>query len=376
MFVVQTDVDIDRPVPEVFDFVADMTNAPLWQSGLDRVQRIPPGPVRVGSEHVFVRRFAGRLLRSRNRITALDPPSRIAFEIPDGWISGQAAYEVTPTGGGSRVSCRMEFRASGPGRFVEPLLARLLRQDSRRDDQRLKAMLESLLTTANVPSTQATPHPTAAQSRPARHAADPAASRWGSGHRAADLGVSVARPAGALLLAAASANLAGVVLFLLRDGVNGGLPPNQAYLIAERGLIMAGMLVSALGFCLLDDRERDSVLLRFGTLGYLAAGVIGVVAETMNLAGQAVYPATAAYVVLAFLTQAVIGLALARNGLVKPWLGWLTLVWNMAWLVGLSLSSSDDVYFPILHLVMPIPIGIALLRPAKRRAAPEIDHLA
>ena len=137
MFVVDTVVNIDRPVPEVFDFVADMTNAPLWQSGLHAGERIPPGRVRVGSEHVFERRFAGRALKSRNRITGLQPPSRIAFEIPDGWISGRAAYEVTPTEGGSRVGCRMEFRARGLGRLVEPLLARVLSHDSRRDDQRL-----------------------------------------------------------------------------------------------------------------------------------------------------------------------------------------------------------------------------------------------
>ena len=163
MFVVETVVEIDRPVPEVFDFVADMTNAPLWQAGLYLVQRTPSGPVRVGSEHVFERRFAGRTLKSRNRITAFHRPSRLAFEIPDGWISGRAAYEVTPTEAGSRVSCRMEFRASGPGRLMEPLLARMLSHDSRRDDQRLKAVLESRRATATVPTKQTTPHTSAAR---------------------------------------------------------------------------------------------------------------------------------------------------------------------------------------------------------------------
>ena len=159
---------------------------------------------------------------------------------------------------------------------------------------------------------------------------------------------------------------------LRRNGVAGGPPPSYGYLIAERGLLMAAMLVSALGFCLLgDDQRRGSALLRVGTLGYLAAGVVGVVAETMTLVDRAAYPTTAAYVVLAFLTQAVIGLALARSGLVAPCVGWLTLVWNLAWLVGLSLGSPGDIYFPILHLVMTIPIGIALLRSARRRPPAE-----
>lgn len=142
VFVVESVVEIDRAVAEVFAFVADMTNAPQWQSGLHSVRRSTPGPVRVGSEHVFERRFAGRTLASRNRITEYDPPRRIGFEIPEGWMSGRASYEVVPIGGRSRVTCRMEFAAAGPLRLVEPVLARILDGDSRRDDQRLKALLE------------------------------------------------------------------------------------------------------------------------------------------------------------------------------------------------------------------------------------------
>ena len=141
MFLVETAIAINRPPAEVFAFIADMTNGPSWQQGLHSVRRIPPGPVAVGSEHVFERRFAGRMLRSANRITAYDPPHMLAFEIPDGWISGRAHYRVEPAGDGARVTCRMEFTAAG-ARWFEPLLARVLTHDSQRDDRRLKALLE------------------------------------------------------------------------------------------------------------------------------------------------------------------------------------------------------------------------------------------
>lgn len=142
MFTVETTIRIARPVDEVFGFVADMTNAPSWQRGLHSVRRIPPGPVGVGSEHVFERRFAGRVLRSANRITAYNPPRLIAFEIPEGWIRGRAHYVVDPAAGGSQVTCRMEFTAAGPARLFEPVLARVLAHDARGDDQHLKALLE------------------------------------------------------------------------------------------------------------------------------------------------------------------------------------------------------------------------------------------
>jgi hypothetical protein len=200
------------------------------------------------------------------------------------------------------------------------------------------------------------------QALPVRHTWDVAAARSSSPDASTTDAARVSRSAAGCLILAAAANLTAVVLFNLRDGVNDGPPPTHAYLVLERGLFMAGMLVSALGFSLLAERDRDSLLLRLGTLGYLAAGVVGVVAETMELAGLEVYPTTVAYVVTAFLGQAVIGLALARSGLVAPWLGRLTLVWNLGWLAGLTIFSPDDVYYPVLHLLMTVPIGIALLR--------------
>lgn len=142
MFEVEIRTLIDRMPGEVFAFLADQTNAPRWQQGLHSVRRLDPGPIGVGSEHVFVRRFAGRVLESRNRFVAYDPPRRVEFEIPAGWLSGRASYEVVPREEGSLLISRMEFRAAGPGRVLEPLLARILAHDARQDEERLKRILE------------------------------------------------------------------------------------------------------------------------------------------------------------------------------------------------------------------------------------------
>ena len=69
-----------RPAGEVFAFVPDQTNGPKWQAGLAEVRRVTPGPIGVGTEHVFVRRFAGRRSRSREtrarRTASRHPPAR------------------------------------------------------------------------------------------------------------------------------------------------------------------------------------------------------------------------------------------------------------------------------------------------------------
>jgi len=143
VIIVESTLDIDRPSTEVFGFVADQTNAPSWQHGLHEVRRMTDGPIGIGTEHVFVRRFAGRQIESRNRFTRYEPDRLVHFEIPDGWLTGQASYLVEPHGSGRcRLTSRMQFQVAGPAAFASPLLARILARDSRRDEAALKALLE------------------------------------------------------------------------------------------------------------------------------------------------------------------------------------------------------------------------------------------
>jgi hypothetical protein len=114
-------------------------------------------------------------------------------------------------------------------------------------------------------------------------------------------------------------------------------------------------------------------LMRLGVAGYLAGSIIGVVAETLELTSTAVYPMIVVYVTLAFVSQAAIGCALSMSELVPRWIGWATAVWNLGWLAFLVLARPWDVYFPILHLIMPVFIGAALILRRRRESAPEAD---
>jgi uncharacterized membrane protein len=139
----QTRIDIDRPAREVFDFVADQTNAPRWQRGLHEVRRITPVPVGVGTEHVFARRFAGINIESQNRYTAYEPGRFVSFEIPSGKITGQASYLVEPTGEtSSRLVSEVHFRVSGLAGLATPILARVFERDSKKNVAALKELLE------------------------------------------------------------------------------------------------------------------------------------------------------------------------------------------------------------------------------------------
>lgn len=142
-FSIQTHIDIARPAAEVFDFVADQTNAPRWQQGLYEVRRVTQGPLGVGTEHVFVRRFAGMKIESRNRFTKYDPGRLVVFEIPSGTITGEASYLAEPAGSNtSRLTSAVDFHVSGLAGLATPLLKRIFVRDTKRDEATLKRVLE------------------------------------------------------------------------------------------------------------------------------------------------------------------------------------------------------------------------------------------
>lgn len=140
---IQTELDLAAPAAEVFDFVADHTNAPQWQKGLHEVRRITPGPIGVGTEHEFARRFAGMRILSRNRFIEYEAGHFVSFEIPSGMITGVASYRVESTGtNSSRLISTVDFDVADLARFATPLLALIFKRANEKDEAALKALLE------------------------------------------------------------------------------------------------------------------------------------------------------------------------------------------------------------------------------------------
>ena len=135
--------ELQAPASKVFDFVADHTNAPRWQSGIDDIRRITPGPLGVGTEHELTRRFAGMKVVARNRFIAYEPGRFVAFEIPSGKMTGVASYLVESTGSGTcRLTSNVDFQVGGLARFAVPLLTVIFKRDAEKALTALKLLME------------------------------------------------------------------------------------------------------------------------------------------------------------------------------------------------------------------------------------------
>jgi hypothetical protein len=92
-------IDIDRPVEEVFAYLADFTNIPQWNYYVEQVRRLTPGPVAVGTTYDQTRRTD----RQRFAVTVYHAPRLLAVTtLPGDRPAFHRHFELQPIGPGGR----------------------------------------------------------------------------------------------------------------------------------------------------------------------------------------------------------------------------------------------------------------------------------
>ena len=128
---------------------------------------------------------------------------------------------------------------------------------------------------------------------------------------------------------------------------------------------MAAVVVVVLGWGLLErllEAAGDTILAPSGLIIFILSAGLVLVAEAYNLSKQDwLQSLIVVHVVLAFLAQAVFGASLLRTGLLPAWIGWATILWSLGLLVYLPAFRPRDIYYPWVHYVAPLMIGIMLL---------------
>jgi Polyketide cyclase / dehydrase and lipid transport len=76
---VEHSIEIARPIDEVFAFIAEPANDPIWLSSVLDV-RADEGPIRAGTAFSETMRFLGRRVDVTWRVSEHGPPVRLAVE--------------------------------------------------------------------------------------------------------------------------------------------------------------------------------------------------------------------------------------------------------------------------------------------------------
>ncbi len=134
-------VHINRPVAEVFNYLADPTNLPEWASMFDEA-RPSETPIRVGTKVQTRAKFLGRKLESSFDVIEHEPNKRFVTKT-DKPFPLKRADTYQSEGGGTRVVLVLEAEPGGFFRLGEPILARIMKKQAQAQLDTVKELLEA-----------------------------------------------------------------------------------------------------------------------------------------------------------------------------------------------------------------------------------------
>ena len=136
---------IDRPIEEVFAFLADGTNDPKFSPRVLEIEKTTEGPAGVGTIYKSTVKDAGMKTQREFELTAFEPPSRIRWtELSKNMVSvPEGGYDLAREGERTRLSIYNELEGHGFGKLFAPLALRAARKDADAFAQRIKQAVEA-----------------------------------------------------------------------------------------------------------------------------------------------------------------------------------------------------------------------------------------
>ena len=137
---------INRPIDEVFAFLADGTNDTKFSPRVQEIEKLTEGPPGVGTVYSSTVKDAGMKTSREFKLTECEQPTKIRWTeltknmitVPDG------GYDLEPAGdGATRMTILNTFEGHGFGKVILPLALRGAKKDADALVGRIKAAAEA-----------------------------------------------------------------------------------------------------------------------------------------------------------------------------------------------------------------------------------------
>jgi uncharacterized protein YndB with AHSA1/START domain len=138
-------VVIDRPIEDVFAFLADGENDPKFSPRVLEIAKTTDGPPGVGTVYASTVKDAGVKTKRQFKLTEFEPPTRIRWaEISKNAVTAsEGGYDLAPEGDGTRVTIYNVLEGHGFGKLIAPLALRSARKGADDFGRAIKAAVEA-----------------------------------------------------------------------------------------------------------------------------------------------------------------------------------------------------------------------------------------
>jgi uncharacterized protein YndB with AHSA1/START domain len=138
-------VVIDRPIEEVFAFLADGENDPKFSARVIEIAKRTDGPPGIGTVYASTVKDAGVKTKREFKLTEFDPPTRIRWaEVSKNLvIAPEGGYDLAPTSDGTQLTFYNILEGRGLGVLIAGFALRSARKGADAFAQTIKATIEA-----------------------------------------------------------------------------------------------------------------------------------------------------------------------------------------------------------------------------------------
>ena len=132
---------IDRPVKDVFAFVANPNNMSKWNSAVVSLEQVTPGVVGVGTKFKTVGEMMGRRIEGDMQVTAYEPDTKCGFQVQAGPMQVNLTMTFKTVGTGTKVSLNAQGNPGGLFKLAEGVMTGQVKSMMEGNLARLKSAL-------------------------------------------------------------------------------------------------------------------------------------------------------------------------------------------------------------------------------------------
>ena len=140
---VEGEIIINRPVEEVFDFVADERNEPRYNPRMVRAEKISEGQIGPGARFHTELKTAGRTMPMVVEFTDFERTRRLGSVTRSSMMETEGALSFESVPSGTRMCWSWNVRPRGAMKLMAPFVGPIGRRQERGIWGRLKRLLES-----------------------------------------------------------------------------------------------------------------------------------------------------------------------------------------------------------------------------------------
>jgi carbon monoxide dehydrogenase subunit G len=139
----ELDVEIAKPVHEVWEYLIEPENVPEWQASALSSHQISDGQMGVGTHLQDERRFLGRRARSEVEVTEFEPETLFTLHGISGPVRFTVRHRLEDRGGHTHLAIEAEAEPGRVPRLMRPMIEHAAAHEIRKDFDRLKEKLEA-----------------------------------------------------------------------------------------------------------------------------------------------------------------------------------------------------------------------------------------